>query len=115
MGTMIASSVIIQAGAAGAAISTSAGVAALIAYPISLGAPFFVSKIDSDASIRKENFESKKFRATTLEYNEKKDGFLYFNWNELKNLNEVSICFILKDSISEFANYPCYKISLKNR
>ena len=85
-----------------------------IAVPISEYAiPFYVGKQLSDASVIKEHFETQKFRATTLETGEDSSGFIYFNWNDLKKYNEVSLCFIITDSVSNEMYYPCFDVPLQ--
>jgi len=87
---------------------------ALLAIPIAqYGIPLYISKKSSNASVIRENFESQRFRATTLEPGERECGFLYFNWDNLKEYNEVSLCFLMTGAVSNEMYNPCFDVPLQ--
>ena len=69
----------------------------------------------SDAEIIKDNFEEKKFRTTTLEPYEKKSGFVYFNWNDIKDYNKIDLCFKTIEAITSNYSESCFNVSLQDR
>jgi hypothetical protein len=68
----------------------------------------------SDAEIIKDNFEQKRFRTTTLEPFEKKSGFVYFNWNDLKIFNKIDLCFKNIEAVTSNYFDSCVKVSLQD-
>ena len=81
-------------------------------FPLLVFAPISVQQ-HSDAEIIKDNFEAKKFRSTTLEPEEREDGFVYFNWKNIKNYSNVDLCLGVIEAKSSNSINICVKVSIK--
>ena len=81
-------------------------------FPLLVFAPIGVQQ-HSDAQIIKDNFETNKFRSTTLEPGEREDGFVYFNWSSLKNYSNVDLCLGIIEAKSSDSYNTCMKVSIK--
>lgn len=60
-----------------------------------------------------DNFETQRFKVTTLEPGEKESGFIYFDWNKLKGHEGVIFCFNLQEAISNDIFQHCSYVSLQ--
>ena len=112
LGASFATDLVAQGVATAATYSAAAVPFAMAALPAALAIQLYASNQYSDASVIKENFEIKKFRATTLEPGEKESGYLYYNWDDLKGYEEVNLCLSLQDPKSDEIHLPCFYVSL---
>jgi len=91
------------------------GGASLIALPVLAPVilPVAFQNI-SDASVIKENFETKKIRTKTIDPGEKASGFIYYNLSELKKIRNPNLCFKLIDTIADDQKNYCLKVNVRN-
>ena len=102
--------------AAAEALTTIGGSVSMLIVPVF--APIFVisgTQQLSDSVIIKENYESNRFRTTTLEPGEAAGGFLFFPWGKLKNLDKAHLCFDLVNPLKAQSLSSCFSVNLRRK